>query len=698
MARTPVRQFKYRVFLSYSHEDHRWARWLHRELETFRIPAGIELPADARPENPNRPLAPVFRDREELASAASLTDAVNDALAHSEALVVICSPAAIRSRWVNEEIIAFRRLGRSHRIFCFIIDGDPASNDDGGCFPPALTGNESFQQGLADPPPEPLAADARPQGDGKKDAKLKLLAGLLGVGLDDLRQRELHRRHRRMLAVSAASLVVTSITIALAIMAYLSSLEADRRRAQAEDLVGFMLGDLYENLHEIGRLDVYQSVGDKAMDYFGSLRDEDASDHMLGERARALRQIGTARMDGGKSDLALESYREALAIALTVALRNPDDPDAQIDLANSHFYVGWVHWQRNELDEAQAQFTAVVPIVDSVSARDPQRAEWLVERGYAYTNLGRLLELQGRHEAALDLYREVQSINQRLVELEPENDDYRLEVGFAQNNIGKVLHSLGRLQEAEQHYRADLQIKTDMSSEQPKNNLWRRYLAASHYHLAHLLSARGSKALARQHYLAAIASLDALLMIDPERSDWLNRKASCLRELAALDRMDGDPESAAQRIRDSIQILSGLREVDASNARWEAGIALGRIEAARQSLLHDETEQALDLASSANTSLEKLMEAEPNNQQTRLHLMTARLVLGDVHDATGKGAAAKQYWSDALSQLSADVQNPEALDVRSALLFRLGRHRDAQALAERLAVMGFAPNFTRDGE
>ena len=29
--------FKYRAFISYSHADTTWARWLYRALETFRI-------------------------------------------------------------------------------------------------------------------------------------------------------------------------------------------------------------------------------------------------------------------------------------------------------------------------------------------------------------------------------------------------------------------------------------------------------------------------------------------------------------------------------------------------------------------------------------------------------------------------------------------------------------------------------------
>lgn len=74
---------------------------------------------------------PIFRDREELASAGALAERLQGALADSDTLLVICSPAAARSHWVNEEILAFKRLGRGHRIYCLIVDGEPHAGGEG---------------------------------------------------------------------------------------------------------------------------------------------------------------------------------------------------------------------------------------------------------------------------------------------------------------------------------------------------------------------------------------------------------------------------------------------------------------------------------------------------------------------------------------------------------------------------------------
>src|SRR4249919_3105379 len=94
----PIR-FKYRAFLSYSHRDTAWGKWLHAALERYRIDGdmvGRETPAGPVPKT----LRPVFRDREDFSAGHSLTEQTNAALESSQFLVVVCSPDAARSPYV----------------------------------------------------------------------------------------------------------------------------------------------------------------------------------------------------------------------------------------------------------------------------------------------------------------------------------------------------------------------------------------------------------------------------------------------------------------------------------------------------------------------------------------------------------------------------------------------------------------------
>jgi tetratricopeptide (TPR) repeat protein len=226
--------FKYRAFISYSHSDEKWARWLHRGLETYRMPKQLVGAATEYGPVPAR-FAPVFRDRDELATATNLGATLIAALEQSACQIVICSRKAAKSRWVNEEILTFKRLGKAHRIFSLVVDGEPGASADPQladleCFPKALIYRLGEDGNLTEERGEPIAADVRPRKDRKQDALLKLLAGMLGIGLDELKRREARRRQRRMVALVTASVTGMLITSALATAAWLARNEAQRQR------------------------------------------------------------------------------------------------------------------------------------------------------------------------------------------------------------------------------------------------------------------------------------------------------------------------------------------------------------------------------------------------------------------------------------------------------------------------------------
>jgi len=213
---------RYSAFISYNHKDRAWAAWLHRELERYRLPQAL-VGRDG-PWGPlERKLPPVFQDREELAASTNLADSVRQALDEASSLIVICSTNSAQSRWVNEEVRTFAALGKRDRIQCLIV---PEASSNGTVRPEA----QLFPPALLDLGAEPLAADARPTGDGKRNAFLKLTAGVIGVRYDELRQREQSRRHKRLLVLAAAASVGFLIMTGLTIFALISRAQAVHER------------------------------------------------------------------------------------------------------------------------------------------------------------------------------------------------------------------------------------------------------------------------------------------------------------------------------------------------------------------------------------------------------------------------------------------------------------------------------------
>ncbi|MDX1556842.1 MAG: TIR domain-containing protein, partial [Xanthomonadales bacterium] len=550
--------YKYRAFLCYSHADKAWADWLHHEIERYRVPKRLVA------EHPNsmpRNLRPVFRDREELPSASSLPKLIEEALEQSETLIVVCSPAAAASRWVDNEIRTFQALGREENILCLIVDGEPNSGDARECFPAALLGAGGQ---------EPIAADVRPGGDGKSLAKQKIIAGLLGVGLDELVQRELHRRHSRQIKITAAATAIALVMTGLAVTAIISQQEAERRREDAETLVGFMIGDLRESLHEVGRMDLFDSVADQASRYFTSLGGEDARDEVLAMRAETLRQIGQVRMDQGGVKDAEQSFIEAREISAQLVARDPSRADWQVSLANDHFYLGYLAWQRGDLDAASAAFQSQLALVDEIAATEPTNPEWLSEKLYAWTNYGRVLEARGELENAQAAYQQVMESAERLKSLEPENIEWDLELGFAHNNIGKLSIALGQLSEAAEHYAIDLEIKRRAHESQSSNNLWREYLGVSLYFQGEVLRLLGRSEAALDALREAREIFRNLIVYEEEATlPWHWRLGMIERSIGVLHLQNGRIDAANGALTSALETFSELTATDPGNAVWQ---------------------------------------------------------------------------------------------------------------------------------
>jgi len=203
---------RYRAFLSYSRADERAASWLHHELDAFRVPkalVGVEGTHGAIPAK----LHPVFRDKSDLSGAGALNAQILEALNGSEALVVLCSPAAAASEWVEREARLFIEQGKAGRIFLVISPSAPDSVDiETDFYPPCLRGRDLIAADLR----EIRRRDGRIVGDGRRLGRTKLLAALVGIQVDQLAKREARRQRMLMGGLGAAALMFAALaTVAI---------------------------------------------------------------------------------------------------------------------------------------------------------------------------------------------------------------------------------------------------------------------------------------------------------------------------------------------------------------------------------------------------------------------------------------------------------------------------------------------------
>jgi tetratricopeptide (TPR) repeat protein len=575
-------QTRYYAFLSYSHKDKELADWLHRELERFRIPRSLAGRLTANGVVPKR-LTPIFRDEQELAAAGDLGQGIKAALAASQFLIVLCSQTAAKSRWTNAEIEAFKHNRPDACVLAAIVGGEPFASEipgreDEECFPPAL--RQKFDRRGRPTPKraEPLAADFRDGGEGKRLALLKLIAGMLGVGLDDLVQRETTRRHRQLAWLAAGSLAGMAVTSTLAVTAIQGRDAAREQRREAEGLVGFMLGDLKDKLEPIGRLDALDAVGSRALAYYQHQDKSSLSDEALAQRSKALTLMGEIANTRGDLDGALSRYQEALASTGEALRRHPDDPQRLFDHAQNVYWVGYIAYLRGQFANAATRFGEYKRLADRMVALAPDKKEYRLEQVYSNNNLGAVLLDQRRYRQMAASFQSSLGAAETLAAADPRNVDYQKSVINILGWLADAHEYSGALEQGLAERERQLRLLGDLQKIDPRDTENPRDVMTARRSIGRLLASRGDVAGAIKESLAGVAISESLFAIEPDNTEWLQANASGRYDLADLQLGAGQSEAAAVTIRSYCDIADRLLARDSSVADWKSRFRAGCLE------------------------------------------------------------------------------------------------------------------------
>ena len=107
---------EYDAFISYSREDKEFAIKLYQELENYNPP---EI------DDKKLHKIKVFLDTEDLTAGGDYYDRIDKSLLTTRKLIIICSPSARKSQYVNDEIRRFAVNNDPHNIIPIIVDGIP---------------------------------------------------------------------------------------------------------------------------------------------------------------------------------------------------------------------------------------------------------------------------------------------------------------------------------------------------------------------------------------------------------------------------------------------------------------------------------------------------------------------------------------------------------------------------------------------
>lgn len=247
--------YKRYAFISYSHQDMKKAKWLHKKLESYKLPTEIHNEYED-----SKYLRPVFRDQEDL-DTGILSDELRKNLEISKYLIVVCSPHSAKSEWVSSEVKTFIDWGRLEYIIPFIIDGTPNGGDENECFP------KSLLEYIEEHPDRELLGISIAE-VGREKAFVRVVSRMLGVSFDELWKRHERERKRRILITTISTPVVLSLLYYFAIPLSLTiEMHDDKHHLPLPEGVVLMVNDAE---YPMDRLDTALTINNLPGYYRGS--------------------------------------------------------------------------------------------------------------------------------------------------------------------------------------------------------------------------------------------------------------------------------------------------------------------------------------------------------------------------------------------------------------------------------------------
>jgi tetratricopeptide (TPR) repeat protein len=639
---------KYRAFISYSHADTGSAKWLHRGLESFRVDkdlAGRETLLGPVPAT----LKPIFRDRDDFTAGHALTDQTQAALDASSALVVICSPVAAKSQYVNEEIRLFKSRHPDRPVIPLIVAGKPG-DPELECFPPALKFEVDAKGHITNKPVELLAADAREEGDGKSLALAKVVAGLLGASSDEIFRRAERDRRRRQRNWIAGLSAVAVMLAGLAIWAEINRREAVVQRQEAErnfeiakqgaDSLIFEIAQALEAQEGI-RTETVRKILGTAEQVINKLVEKSGGNPELLQIQSAM-LLGFADTYAAQGDTVKreEAARKALAIAERLAKANPDNVGMQHDLLVSHVKVGDVLVAQGDLGGALEKFRESLSAADRLAAADLTNPLWQRALSIAHERIGETLFAQGDINGMLQSFRDSLALRESLAATDRTNVLWQRDLAAAYERAGGALLTLVHLAEAEKFFQESLAIQKRLADADPGNLGLQRNLSVAYGKLGDVLLAERKTADALNAFGESLAIRERLVKADPGNTGWQRDLSLTHERLGAVYQAEGKLDAALVQYQASLDRMLPIRDADPSNADLQRFTAVTYSKIGEVQPTQGDLAEGLKSFGEAIAIFERLAKAKPDSIAAQRDLAVCHGALAGVLARHGETAGA----------------------------------------------------------
>ena len=393
-------------------------------------------------------------------------------------------------------------------------------------------------------------------------------------------KRQKQKRLLTRMTVSALA-CLSVISFCAMLFSFESQNLAERKRLEAENLMGFMIGDFANTLRNVKRMDLLEGISNQAISYV-----ENAQQHS-----------GNGLFNITQPSASFElRFQHALSLQAMAEVRFYRD---DIDTAKSH-YEDADRRLRALLDE-QPNNTALLKAAGA-------NAFWLGHIAYESSN-------SAEAQQAMQQYL---MLSKTLLSLSPHDADAVLEVAYAYNSLGSIAHKEYKFQMALAHFQQSLSYKENYATKAQDTVLAEIYIADTYSWIASSHLHQGDIENATISIAKAVTELSSLLKQSPDNAAIIEAYTYTLVRQAEIKQLSGDYNAAIDILKTAHNALAIALRQDPNNSAWKTDEIT--ISATLLTLsTHNDVSIDQDVVTEHERTVRKYLQEKPESISFQLH-------------------------------------------------------------------------------
>jgi len=367
---------------------------------------------------------------------------------------------------------------------------------------------------------------------------------------------------RLLYGITGLIAVLSVLTTIFGISARSAQREAERSRGEAEGLMTYMLGDFVEKLRPIGRLDLLDDVGNKALDYVGKSDARSATLPALVSRMKALRIIAEVDSSQGRQEQYLRALMTSRDLVQNSLANFPMQPELLREAGINAFHLGQFYEKRNDLDQAQKFFVEYLDQSNRYATVTSQTDDGWMEQSFAHDALGTVAMKVSDYATAKKEFTLSLELKRKASTVRKADDSMTNQLATTVSWYAESTLKAGDPAKAMSLYRQEEELLKGVRS---NNAATKVKLASSLMRQALLSTALGDRKLALDALLQAEHLSLALVEKDPTNRSWQIRLLTVRGRIAELNFASENAKETFSRFQEVCDKLRDLYTQEPQN-------------------------------------------------------------------------------------------------------------------------------------